>query len=382
MKNIIHISYSSEQKGGGISYHNRGISYVLNMCDSIEHIFMTSTKKDRVRQVDKKRIVNYSSTNAIYRTISGMRAAIRIMKEKNISKISVGSLNIDSIWASILCILADIELIIFVHGNDFNKEHGYKSISDVLLSFSTLVQHLLVIPIADTIVCNSSYVGGLLREKNSYCEGKMEVVNPGIFVNDFERNNLEESGKSQNQITMYSLGRLVKRKGFDKAIQAYQKSQLMSSIDKYIISGEGPYMDTLNRIAGKSNTKEVYFTGFVEHERKVELLVRADIFVMPSRKLPNGDIEGYGIVLAEACACGCIVIAGRDTGSVDVVVPNKNGLLVDGSSVGSIRRAMNRVIRERQDFWEPSQIREHAVRNFSWTSKKSAICEMFMGNHS
>ncbi|WP_263841488.1 glycosyltransferase family 4 protein [Salinibacter sp.] len=343
---------------------------------------MTSTKKDRVRQVDKKRIVNYSSTNAIYRTISGMRAAIRIMKEKNISKISVGSLNIDSIWASILCILADIELIIFVHGNDFNKEHGYKSISDVLLSFSTLVQHLLVIPIADTIVCNSSYVGGLLREKNSYCEGKMEVVNPGIFVNDFERNNLEESGKSQNQITMYSLGRLVKRKGFDKAIQAYQKSQLMSSIDKYIISGEGPYMDTLNRIAGKSNTKEVYFTGFVEHERKVELLVRADIFVMPSRKLPNGDIEGYGIVLAEACACGCIVIAGRDTGSVDVVVPNKNGLLVDGSSVGSIRRAMNRVIRERQDFWEPSQIREHAVRNFSWTSKKSAICEMFMGNHS
>ena len=49
----------------------------------------------------------------------------------------------------------------------------------------------------------------------------------------------------------------------------------------------------------------------------------ADLFVMPS------SYEGWGLVVAEALACGVPVVASRFPGSVAMVEPGRNGLLLD-----------------------------------------------------
>ncbi len=49
----------------------------------------------------------------------------------------------------------------------------------------------------------------------------------------------------------------------------------------------------------------------------------ADLFVMPS------SYEGWGLVVAEALACGLPVVASRFPGSVAMVEPGRNGLLID-----------------------------------------------------
>src|SRR5262249_6564884 len=84
----------------------------------------------------------------------------------------------------------------------------------------------------------------------------------------------------------------------------------------------------------------VSFAGSVADDELVEHYALGDVFVMPNRKLPNGDTEGFGLVFLEANACGLPVIAGSDGGSRDAVQHGVNGLLVDGNSVDMIAAAM------------------------------------------
>ena len=64
-----------------------------------------------------------------------------------------------------------------------------------------------------------------------------------------------------------------------------------------------------------------------------------DVFVMPNRRMPDGDTEGFGLVFLEANACGLPAIAGRDGGSTEAVEDGVNGLVVDGHSVDAVAAA-------------------------------------------
>jgi phosphatidyl-myo-inositol dimannoside synthase len=54
---------------------------------------------------------------------------------------------------------------------------------------------------------------------------------------------------------------------------------------------------------------------------------------MANRQMPDGDVEGFGIVFVEAGACAKPVIAGASGGTGDAVQDRLNGLRVDGTSV-------------------------------------------------
>src|SRR5262249_29954755 len=84
----------------------------------------------------------------------------------------------------------------------------------------------------------------------------------------------------------------------------------------------------------------VVFTGEVLDDDLVAHYCLGDVFVMPNRKLPSGDTEGFGLVFLEANSCGIPVIAGRDGGSGDAVQHGVNGLIVNGSSIGETAAAM------------------------------------------
>jgi phosphatidyl-myo-inositol dimannoside synthase len=84
----------------------------------------------------------------------------------------------------------------------------------------------------------------------------------------------------------------------------------------------------------------VAFAGAVGEDQLVDHYALGDVFVMPNRRLANGDTEGFGLVFLEANACGLPVIAGSDGGSIDAVRDGVNGLLVDGHSVEAIGAAM------------------------------------------
>ena len=70
------------------------------------------------------------------------------------------------------------------------------------------------------------------------------------------------------------------------------------------------------------------FLGFIEEQNKIELLSIADIVIVPSIILDNGETEGMPVVILESMAAGRAIIASNVSGVSDVIEDGVNGILV------------------------------------------------------
>jgi glycosyltransferase involved in cell wall biosynthesis len=109
-------------------------------------------------------------------------------------------------------------------------------------------------------------------------------------------------------LRVLTLGRLIPLKGIDLAIRACASLGV-----RLLIAGDGPERPRLERLAAQLHA-DVRFFGTVVDRAKRELFDAADVFVLPSRRMPNGRGEGVPQALLEALAHGLPVIASRHPG--------------------------------------------------------------------
>jgi phosphatidylinositol alpha-1,6-mannosyltransferase len=132
------------------------------------------------------------------------------------------------------------------------------------------------------------------------------------------------------------VSRLVRRKGQDVLIRALPALRRRVPGAALLIAGDGPDRDRLHRLAREHDVVEhVVFTGPVAHEEIPAHHAALDVFALPCRTLGRGlDVEGLGIVLLEASACGVPVVAGRSGGAPETVLGGppgtRTGRLTDG----------------------------------------------------
>lgn len=145
----------------------------------------------------------------------------------------------------------------------------------------------------------------------------------------------------QDCFVFVSVSRLVEKKGTDTAIRAFAQVVARHPECRLLVVGSGPYRDRLDEVAAEAGVAgAVVFAGAVPDDDLVAHYQLGDVFVMPNRRMPDGDTEGFGLVFLEANACGLPAIAGRDGGSTEAVEDGLNGLLVDGHSVDAVVAAM------------------------------------------
>ena len=104
-----------------------------------------------------------------------------------------------------------------------------------------------------------------------------------------------------------TVSRLFRRKGIDRSIEAMVEVAGRVPNVMYLVAGDGPereYLEGLVREHGLAG--RVRFLGHVPEEELRRLDAVCDCFLMPSRQLPGGDVEGFGIVFLEAGACGAV----------------------------------------------------------------------------
>jgi phosphatidylinositol alpha-1,6-mannosyltransferase len=138
------------------------------------------------------------------------------------------------------------------------------------------------------------------------------------------------------------VSRLVPRKGFDVLLDAVAT---MPDV-QVAIAGAGRDRRRLDgraaRLGGRAR-----LLGKVPDDDLPALYACADVFAMLCRDRWGGlEAEGYGIVFVEAAACGVPAVAGRSGGSAEAVVDGETGFLVDPREVGSVRRSLERVLRD------------------------------------
>ncbi len=152
---------------------------------------------------------------------------------------------------------------------------------------------------------------------------------------------------------LLSLGRPLKRKGFDQFIS----NVFINLPDDYVYIVAGPkpkppsWINPLRPIMGKKNTHllmmasggytahddlvrlsqhpRVFYLNGVSEELRNDLFAVSDLFIMPNRTI-EGDMEGFGIVALEAAIRGIPVIATGIEGITDAVIDGQEWLLCSG----------------------------------------------------
>lgn len=99
--------------------------------------------------------------------------------------------------------------------------------------------------------------------------------------------------------------------------------------------GDGPYRQELEQIFAGTNT---HFVGYLQGEALAAAFASSDAFLFPSRT------ETLGLVLLEAMAAGCPVVAARSGGIPDIVTDGVNGCLFEPTDINGLQIATQNLL--------------------------------------
>jgi phosphatidylinositol alpha-1,6-mannosyltransferase len=169
---------------------------------------------------------------------------------------------------------------------------------------------------------------------------------------------------------LLSVSRLIPRKGQDVVLRALPEVLRRVPEAVYLIVGGGPEEERLRTLARTLGIEQnVRFVGSIPNSEAVDYYHAADVFVMPNRAMPNGDVEGFGLVFLEANACGLPVIGGRSGGTPDAIAHERSGYLVDPTSAAEVAARLVLLLTDselRSRLGE--QGRERVYEQFTWSA--------------
>jgi glycosyltransferase involved in cell wall biosynthesis len=159
--------------------------------------------------------------------------------------------------------------------------------------------------------------------------------------------------------TVLFLGRLEKTKGIYETLRAFQLSQKKYPDLSLTYAGTGSEENKLREIIEKERIKNVYIKGFVKDDEKIQVLMSAGIFILPSYT------EGMPTSLLEAMAFG-IPIVTRPVGAIpDFFIEGKMGYLVESKEPIDFAEKIDLLYSDKKNWNDISRYNyNHAVTNF------------------
>ena len=236
------------------------------------------------------------------------------------------------------------------------QEYGkYRKLSPVIKPIFDYMreQDLQYAQEPDLYIANSTTVAKRIEQ---IYHRKALVINYPIDTNKFVFSDCKED---------YYLisSRIISYKRLDIAVEAFNWLGL-----PLIITGDGPER---KRLEAKS-LDNIKFLGYVNDEWRTHLMAKAKAVVVTA-------LEDYGLVPIEANASGTPVISYGAGGVLDTQISGQTGFLFNPQSPDALQIAIKKV--ENQE-WNYSQVRQHAVNNFSETvffQKIVRVIEEFCG---
>jgi glycosyltransferase involved in cell wall biosynthesis len=156
----------------------------------------------------------------------------------------------------------------------------------------------------NVFIANSHFIAKKIK---SYYGREAEVIYPPVDIKKFSY-----EPKSQEEDFYLMVGRLLYYKGFDLGIQAFNKMK-----KRLKIIGKGPEEKKLRELA---NPVYIEFLNSVSDAELKKYYNSALAFIFP-------QIEDFGLVAAEAQACGTPVLAFCVGGGGEIVQHGRTGLL-------------------------------------------------------
>lgn len=227
-----------------------------------------------------------------------------------------------------------------------------------------------LIPAIDKSYRNSSAIIAVSEALKSALE-KMSFKNVVYIPNMvngllFTPNNYK---KSKGQFSFLFVGGLIDRKGVSTLLEAISLIDERENIGLTIV-GEGVEENKYKVLAKKlSIDRTVTWTGILNRTEVIKKIQQCDTMILVSRQ------ENLPMVLLEAIACGKPIIVTR-CGGPEVIVNDKNGILVDVDDAHQLAQAMVQML-EQHDQYDAKEIRKDFEERFSIPIVTSQIMEAY-----
>ena len=158
-------------------------------------------------------------------------------------------------------------------------------------------------------------------------------------------------GHPEDKLMVY-IGRLSAEKSIEACRPVLQAIPGL----RLALIGDGPHREKLKEYFAGTPT---YFPGFLKGEELAAAYASADIFFMASRT------ETLGLVVLEAMAAGCAVVAADEGGIPDIVRDGVTGHLFKGGDIEAATTAVRRLISD--DAYREAMRREARLDAEKWS---------------
>lgn len=201
---------------------------------------------------------------------------------------------------------------------------------------------------ANKVIVCSEYmrdeVIGVFKLPNEKVHVLPNGVDPSMLKVYGETESWKQSFGDQHDFYIFSIGRIVKEKGFQTIIDAAPRILERHPHVKFIIAGKGPMLHEFQeKVKERGLSSTIFFVGFVDDEKRNLFLQDCDAALFPSL------YEPFGIVALEGMASGKPVIVSDTGGLGDIIKHEVNGLTIYPGNPESLADQVNALV-ENQEF--------------------------------
>lgn len=232
--------------------------------------------------------------------------------------------------------------VVTVHGEEF-----FALPQPYLAPFKRVALHG-----ADVVTANGSGTLEAARTEGPRIRDLRRIpmgVNTDMRADETRVEEIRERHRVGDGPLVFYVGRLVDEKGVGDLLLATRVLAERCPDVTVLIGGEGQDREDLEKLAAELGLGDrVTFLGFVPDAHQASYYAAADVFVAPSRRGPDGWIEGQGITPLEAMTLGTPVVATTCGGYADSIVHEETALAVPERDPEAIAAAVERIAREPQ----------------------------------
>jgi phosphatidylinositol alpha-1,6-mannosyltransferase len=202
---------------------------------------------------------------------------------------------------------------------------------------------ILALKKADLVFAISRFTANKLQKLNIQNQ-KIKIFPNGVDYTRFISENISHELLKQkyglpdgNYPVLLTVAQLNKRKGIDIGIQLLLRLKKDMSKAIYIVIGDGPEEKPLRKLIAENNLNDsVFILNSIGDDELVEFYNLCDVFLLLSRHEGDLNVEGFGIVILEANACGKPAIGGDSGGIPDAIEDGQTGFIVDPLDIDKI----------------------------------------------
>jgi L-malate glycosyltransferase len=377
--NILIINYEYPPLGGGGGVFTLSLAEELaktNKVDLITSHFGTLKRRETVRGVNiyrvpvlgKRSLQSAGLLSLVSFPLSAISAGLKIIKKNNPDIINSHFAVPTGPAGCFLSRVSGKKNVLNILGGDIYDPT--KKLSPHRNFFLRWVVRR-VLNSSDLVIAESNDIA--TRAKSIYRPKKDILVCPiGFSKPPCDPVREKVTSRVDDKIHLISVGRMVKRKGFDFLIRALA---MLKDIENHVhltLVGDGPELKSLKQLSKELKVRNnITFTGSLPDEDKFRLLSSSDICVLPSIH------EGFGIVLLEAMYYGLAVISTNRGGQTDIIKNGKNGILVPIGDEKSLADAIRELTLDTDKRKKIGSYNKDDIKNYEISTTTRKLVDIF-----